>query len=133
MIFQGIRTSIAKKPYISLPCKHNVDQYQLVSQDPLSFHSAFKYIIYFQLKSNELTRIPRLFLICIYVCCIFSSALQTRFFVEANNMNPDQTAPFFEANNMNPDQTAPFWVHIVSWEQSLLGSSPFWVHIDCNI
>ena len=28
-----------------------------------------------------------------YVCCIYTSALQTRFFHESNNMNPDQTAP----------------------------------------
>ena len=42
--------------------------------------------------------------VCFYICCIFSSALQTKFF-------------FMEANNMNPDQTAP------------LGS----IHIVCNI
>ena len=29
----------------------------------------------------------------LYFCCIYSSALQIRFFHEANNMNPDQTAP----------------------------------------
>ena len=28
-----------------------------------------------------------------YVCCIYSSALQTRFLMEANNMKPDQTVP----------------------------------------
>ena len=28
-----------------------------------------------------------------YVCCIYSSALQARFFMKENNMNPDQTAP----------------------------------------
>ena len=29
----------------------------------------------------------------VYVCYMFSSSLPTRFFVDANNMNPDQTAP----------------------------------------
>ena len=28
-----------------------------------------------------------------YICCIYSSALQTSFFMEANTKNPDQTAP----------------------------------------
>ena len=28
-----------------------------------------------------------------YVCCIYQSARQTSFFIEANNKNPDQTAP----------------------------------------
>ena len=27
------------------------------------------------------------------ICCIYSNALQTNFIIEANTMNPDQTAP----------------------------------------
>ena len=29
----------------------------------------------------------------VYVCCIYSNALQSNFFMEENNINPDQTAP----------------------------------------
>ena len=29
----------------------------------------------------------------LYLCCIYSNALQTNFIIEANTMNPDQTAP----------------------------------------
>ena len=28
-----------------------------------------------------------------YICCIYSSTFQTRFFHESNSINPDQTAP----------------------------------------
>ena len=28
-----------------------------------------------------------------YICCIYSNALQNTFVMEANTMNPDQTAP----------------------------------------
>ena len=37
-----------------------------------------------------------------YICCIYSDALQNSFAMEANTMNPDQTAPL----NL-------IWVHIV--------------------
>ena len=30
--------------------------------------------------------------VCFYVCCIYSSALQASIFVKTNNLNPDQTA-----------------------------------------
>ena len=30
-----------------------------------------------------------------YVCCIYSGALQTRFFTETNNISPDQSVPNF--------------------------------------
>ena len=33
-----------------------------------------------------------------YICCIYSNALKKTFTVEANTMNPDQTAPFIRVH-----------------------------------
>ena len=38
------------------------------------------------------------------ICCIYSNALQTNFIMEANTMNPDQTAP---------NGSSLIWVHII--------------------
>ena len=50
-----------------------------VYEDGLNFYPA---TTFFVLKMSS----------AFYVCCIYSSALQTRLFMEANNMNPYQTA-----------------------------------------
>ena len=48
------------------------------------------------------------------VCWIFLQTFQTYFCIQANSVDPDQTAPFLEvilkvifANSVDPDQTAP--------------------------
>ena len=36
----------------------------------------------------------------LYICCIYSNAIQTSFIMEANNMSPDQTVPLYEPKEL---------------------------------
>ena len=37
-----------------------------------------------------------------YICCIYLNALETTFIMEANTINPDQTAPRADWSNLGP-------------------------------
>ena len=57
--------------------------------------------------SQSLTLVPPLFffvlktLSALYVCCKYSNAFRLNFLMEANTMNPDQTAPW-EQSDLGP-------------------------------
>ena len=61
-------------------CRWSFGRFHYLEIIPLNHYQA---IFFFVLKMSS----------AYYVCCIHSSAHQTRFFMKANAMNPDQTVP----------------------------------------
>ena len=103
---QFIETSIF---IIILPTGHPYTKCQIETDAHLMLHQSFLNIIFpLQLSSNLVSiywhllassspyaaiSFPLKMWSAYYICCMYSNALQNTFTMEANTMNPEQTAP----------------------------------------